>query len=51
MIKTVEKDYVCPWNEFKKCYENRCPYWCETSWDNFSADEAADAWNRRADNG
>ena len=25
--------------------------WCETNWDNFSQDEAAEAWNRRADNG
>lgn len=23
--------------------------WCETNWDNYTAQDAADAWNRRAE--
>lgn len=38
--------------ERKPRYRVRCSEcWCETNWDNFSADEAADAWNRRDNNG
>lgn len=30
-------------------YRVRCSgCWCETDWDNWSEDEAADKWNRRA---
>lgn len=43
---------------FETCRERKPRYrvkctecWCETSWDFFSVDEVAEAWNRRADDG